>query len=134
MPLRRGRDDVKLPLAYASQKIDDVTVRKVIQLAGQRTLYVIAPDYLASTFAFYARDASVTFHGFVRWEPPEVLGIAGYAGDWSKSSVVGDTLSSIAREGHCFECLDIVADQHARNQGEVHYGRVSQLLNRLEER
>ncbi|GAC1538851.1 MAG: hypothetical protein NVS2B17_13340 [Candidatus Velthaea sp.] len=103
----------------------------VTQADAQKTLYVIAPDYLASTFAYYTRDRRVTSYGFVRWHDAEVFRLAGYETDWNMPSAVSDAVTSIARESIHFRYLDVVADRYAQDHGRVPYGKTWQLLERL---
>lgn len=98
------------------------------------TLYIIAPDYLASTFAFYSRNAHVIPHGFVRWEQPEFFRLSGYSTDWSRADAVRSAVAEVVSGARHYKYLDLIVDDYAQNQGEVPYGKVWQLLKQLEAR
>jgi uncharacterized membrane protein len=102
------------------------------QPPDRRTLYLIAPDYLAPTFAFYARGTN--YRGFVRWRHPEIFQIAGYANDWNEPGALEQTLRAIAAETSRYDRLDLVLDESAHDQGELPYSKVRELLQRLRER
>jgi 4-amino-4-deoxy-L-arabinose transferase-like glycosyltransferase len=99
--------------------------------ADAATLYVLAPDYLASTFAFYARDTAPNVAGFVRWDQPEIFRLAAYAADWNRADAVDRTLARVRAAPARITEVDLVIDDRAGDSGGVPYGRVSDLLARL---
>jgi hypothetical protein len=122
--------------AVAAARIPKSGIRTIVHTprADAQTLYVIAPDYLGSTFAFYARDSRVAFAGFVRWDRPEIFRLAGYAADWNRRDAVARTLERIARAPARVTVIDVVVDDRARDAGSVPYGRVHALLAELRTR
>jgi 4-amino-4-deoxy-L-arabinose transferase-like glycosyltransferase len=122
--------------AFGNSAVPKSGIRSLVRAGplDRSALYVIAPDYDAPTFAFYARDAGVASHGFVRWSHPEIFRLDGYAKDWSTSDAVDGALGEMARESRHYKYLDVLVDEYAHDQGRVFYGKVWQLLNRLERR
>jgi 4-amino-4-deoxy-L-arabinose transferase-like glycosyltransferase len=135
-------------VSAAACAIGDVTAvvhANAIPLSGIRTfvatqplqsttLYVIAPDYLAATFAFYARDTHVRDLGFVQVQHPEVYALQGMQADWGRPSAVADGLRTIAREAGHYRYLDLVINDYAASNAAVAFGKVWQLRNALERR
>jgi 4-amino-4-deoxy-L-arabinose transferase-like glycosyltransferase len=103
------------------------------KLAPQ-SLYVLAPDYLASTFAFYARDAKVDFQGFVRRDHAEIFRLDRYAQDWRDRRAVTQALYTVNLQARKFRYLDVIVDDQARNSGNVEYGKVWRFLGALQKR
>lgn len=93
------------------------------------TLYVIAPDYLGSTFAFYTRNSPVEMQGFVRAKHPEVFRLSHYAADWNDPAAVKDAEQTVALEASRYQYLAFIVDERAQDMGSVPYGKVWQLLN-----
>jgi 4-amino-4-deoxy-L-arabinose transferase-like glycosyltransferase len=98
------------------------------------TLYLVAPDYLAPTFAYYARSLPLTFLGFARVEHPEVLTLDGYRRLWNAPEAVDDALNAVARAAPRYQNLDVIVDQNARNEGRMPYGKTWILLEQLKRR
>jgi hypothetical protein len=111
--------------------IRSIAHRPVVDAA---TLYVIAPDYLASTFAYYARDSRANYAGFVRWDQPEVFRLENYAADWNRTDAVDRTLERIAAAPRRYTLLNIVVDDRARDEGQLAYGRIHEMLHRISAR
>ncbi len=122
--------------AVATSQIPKSGIRSLMHAPGlaARTLYVLAPDYLASTFAYYTRNRPVAYRGFVRWDRPEIFRLAHYAADWDRPDAVDRTLRAIAAQGRNDRVLDVIADAGAGNHGRMAYGKVNLLLRRLGER
>jgi hypothetical protein len=120
--------------AVATSALPKSGIRDLVRAAPPdgSTLYVLAPDYLASTFAFYTRAAPPPSAGFVRWRRPEVFRLAGYAADWNAPDAVDQTLRAIANAPQ--PRLDVIVDARARDSGRVPYGKVQALLDALERR
>jgi len=98
------------------------------------TLYVLAPDYLAPTFAFYARGTPVDTIGFARIEHPELFTLEGYVTLWNDPAAIDDAMNAIARAARDHEFVDYVAEQNVVDHGRMPYRKVWQLLARLRER
>jgi len=98
------------------------------------TLYVVAPDYLASTFAFYARGTPAHPAGFVRWDHPEVFRLAGYVADWNRAAALSEALRAIALAGRRYTFVDVIVDDRAVDAGSIPYGKVTRLVADLRER
>lgn len=95
-------------------------------------LYVIAPDYLASTFYFYARPKQPEMLGFVRLNHPEIFTLQGYADDWNVPGIGDRRLSAIIQAAKHYRYLHFLVDPDASQQGRMPYGDVWLLLQRLE--
>jgi uncharacterized membrane protein len=98
------------------------------------TLYVIAPDYMAATFAFYARNSDVRFIGFPKQRQPEVYEVARDADNWNDPKAVSNALATVRALSQRYAYLDVVADASARDRGRVPYGKTWTLLARLDRR
>lgn len=98
------------------------------------TLYVIAPNYMAATFAFYARNSGVRYSGFVQTDHPEIYRLQDEASAWGKPTVISDEIQMIARESDRYRYLDFVVDDDATNMASIPFGKVWLLLHRLEAR
>ena len=59
-----------------------------------KAVILVAPDYAASSAAFYVRR---TVHGFPRWDGPEFFDIAGDTAAWGDTYAVAHTLGEVAR-------------------------------------
>ncbi|HZY98162.1 MAG TPA: hypothetical protein VFE36_01175 [Candidatus Baltobacteraceae bacterium] len=97
------------------------------------TLYVIAPDYMAATFAFYTRDHPVAYRGFVRVDDPQIFRVEGYARDWTDPHVVERAIATIERDALFFKYVTVVADERALT-AQNPYRQTRRLLRRLETR
>jgi hypothetical protein len=98
------------------------------------TYYLIAPDYAASTFAFYARGASVDYGGFVQRDAPQIFRLDGYAAKWNSPSAVQDALRSLQTDTRGYRYLCLIVDTYAENQGAMPFGKTWQLLAAIEKR
>jgi hypothetical protein len=96
------------------------------------TLYVIAPNYMAATFAFYARDVDVHYGGFAQADHPEIWRRDGEVAAWNKPSAVSDELRVITREAGHYKYLDFIVDDRAANMYSMPFGKVWLLLNQIE--
>lgn len=99
-----------------------------------RALYVIAPDYMAATFAYYVRNRPVPFIGFVRIRDPEFFNARGYARDWNDSSALTNVECYISRASSRYRSLVYVADRGTRDQWHIPYAKTWQLLAFLKAR
>jgi 4-amino-4-deoxy-L-arabinose transferase-like glycosyltransferase len=95
------------------------------------TLYYVAPDYVGSTFAYYARGTGVTVHGFVRERHPEIFRVAGYQKVWNCPDVVDESLSAIAAEQSHYAYLSLIVDPSAQRIRQMPYDKTWQLLAAL---
>jgi hypothetical protein len=99
------------------------------------TLYVIAPDYMAPTFAFYSRGQRVTYTAFVHRDHPEIMVVANYAAAWKASGAVGEAAAALMKESRRFDYLDLIVDAGVGGLSVMHYDReVLALLHVLEAR
>ncbi|HZY98160.1 MAG TPA: hypothetical protein VFE36_01165, partial [Candidatus Baltobacteraceae bacterium] len=96
-----------------------------------QTLYVIAPDYAANEFAYYARDSGARFIGFARIDRPEIFVLDDYEAIWNDPSLIRKILAAIAAEASQFRYVDVVVDDNARDQYRIPFGRVKQLVTAL---
>jgi 4-amino-4-deoxy-L-arabinose transferase-like glycosyltransferase len=124
--------DVQTMLERSSAAKSGIRAFAASHSLSRATLYVIAPDYLAPTFDFYARGAS--FRGFVRWRHPEIFRLEGYAAAWNAPSAVARALRAIAGESGTYRELDLVLDDSAHDEGRIPYGKAQQLLREMRAR
>lgn len=108
-------------------------------LAAQRppdaaTLYVVAPDYLAATAAYYMRDAAPALYGFARDDRPEIFRLDGYAALWNDPGAVARAEAAIERAAKGKRAIVFIVDRYAANEGTIPYGKVWQLLERVRRR
>ncbi|MBV8148786.1 MAG: glycosyltransferase family 39 protein [Candidatus Eremiobacteraeota bacterium] len=121
--------------ALASSAIPKSGIRSFVTegLPGD-TLYVLAPDYLAPTFAYYTRRDPVPFLGFARIEHPESFTLDGYAKLWKAPGAVNDALAAIAGEAREYRYLDVIVDEISRDEGPMPYAKTWALLGQLKSR
>ncbi|HKE38102.1 MAG TPA: glycosyltransferase family 39 protein [Candidatus Baltobacteraceae bacterium] len=98
-----------------------------------RTLYVIAPDYAAPEFAYYARDSGARFIGFARIDRPEIFVLDDYEAIWNDGTLVSKVQAAIASRAAQFRYLDVVVDDNARDQYHIPFSRVRQLITALQQ-
>jgi 4-amino-4-deoxy-L-arabinose transferase-like glycosyltransferase len=96
-----------------------------------QTLYVLAPDYIASSFAFYARGTRTNFLGFARLNHPELYTLDGYEALWAEPALVGRALQTIAYDSQHMGYIDLVVDERARDSYHVPYGKTWTLLRAM---
>jgi hypothetical protein len=97
-----------------------------------RTMFVLAPDFVGPTFGYYFRNTAATFFGFARWDHPELFSPQGYAQLWSARGNVEATADRIreeARRQHARWVLFVHSPR--RNAGQVEYQRADALLDVL---
>lgn len=102
--------------------------------ADGSTVFVLAPDYLAPTFAFYTRGLPVRFLGFARIHHPEIFTLTGYEAMWSAPGAIDDALDAIADEAATgsFQYLDVIVDSEVKDAGYLEYHRTWDLLHAVE--
>jgi hypothetical protein len=66
-----------------------------VLVADPRVVWLIAPDYIASSFGYYTRARRVAYYGFARWDHPELYRLADYAALWQQPHLVESTLTRI---------------------------------------
>jgi hypothetical protein len=110
--------------------------RDVTADAGPETAFLISPDRLAPTFAYYARGLPVVFFGFGRWERPDLFSPQGYAALWSDPDLLDRTLGRVVAlpaAGHTR--LGLVHDDRIDDAGPLRRGTLAtRLLRELERR
>lgn len=94
-------------------------------------LYVIAPDYLAPTFAFYTQTNRPRTLGFVRLLDPEIFILKRYERDWNADDVVDRSFAAIDAAARTHAIVHYVVDAHCADSGRMPYGKVWTLLTRL---
>lgn len=97
-----------------------------------QTLYVVAPDYMAATFAYYARESPVAMRGFVRDDHPEIFRLHDYVADWNRPDAVDAAVTAIVAQAAHYRCIDVLVDAFGRDQAQLPYGKAWQLLHALE--
>jgi|GEM_PF-3297889 len=102
------------------------------QPLDSRTFYLIAPDYLTPTFAFYARDARIGYGAFAQDDRPEIYRLGGQVAAWNRPTAINDSLRMLARKAQRYEFLDFVVDDESTDHAAIPYGKVWQLLHQIE--
>ncbi len=135
---------VLLILLFVGGDVDEVLGNSAIPRSGIRsfaadglrgdTLYVLAPDYLAPTFAYYARNSHVAFLGFARVDHPEILALEGYAAVWQAPDAVDNAVSAVARAAKAYRYVDLIVDDTAGDAASMPYGKTWQFLEKIEGR
>lgn len=79
------------------------------------TLYVLAPDYIASTFVYYDRSLGsrpLRFDAFARQDRPELFRyVDGYANLWNSTDLVGRSTERYLREANGAHFLALVDER-----------------------
>jgi uncharacterized membrane protein len=97
------------------------------------TVYLIAPDYLTATFAYYSRGRERPFIGFVRANGAEIFRVAGYAALWNDPQALPRAECAVMQYPSAgYSHLDYIVDNKAQDQGSVPYGKVWPLLRFLQ--
>lgn len=78
------------------------------------TLYVIVPDYMTATFAFYARHAPVTYTAFGQNHHPEIFRYGRDASIYSPAAV-RNAVIGLRQKARSYGYLDLIVD----NDGDV---------------
>jgi 4-amino-4-deoxy-L-arabinose transferase-like glycosyltransferase len=135
---------VLLILLFVGGDVGNVLANSAIPRSGIRTfaaeglrsdtLYVLAPDYLAPTFAYYARNAHVAFLGFARVDHPEILALEGYAAVWQAPEAVDKAVSVVERTAKTYRYVDVIVDDTANDAANMPYGKTWQFLERIKHR
>lgn len=100
----------------------------------ERTLYVIAPDYMAPDFAYYTRGEDVAFLGFARLEHPEYYVLDGYARLWNDPLIVRRALSTIEGERKRYRYLVVILDAWTHDAHDIPFDKARQLVAELKNR
>jgi hypothetical protein len=104
--------DVEFAVQKASVPKSGIATFAATKMDGS-TLYVIAPDYIAPTFAFYTRSRPVTYRGFIRLSNPHGFPAEGYDAQWGDRAIVDHAVNTILHESKKFHYVVVVADQRA---------------------
>jgi hypothetical protein len=96
------------------------------------TYYLIAPDYLAASFAFYVRPPAITYGAFAQHDRPEIYRLENQVDVWNNPDAVADEMQRLAREARTYRNLDYVVDAHAKDMARIPFGKVWKLLAQLE--
>ncbi len=108
----------------------------VATLRDPRTVYLVAPDYVAATFAYYTRAQQRRLYGFARWDHPEIFEVEHYAERWGVTDLVPATLERIDRlHRDGYRLLVVIrgerAGNHIHDQAAMHYSRTDDLVDAL---
>jgi hypothetical protein len=76
------------------------------------TLYVMVPDAITATFAFYARGPQVAYAAFPQSDHPEIFRYGSEAGLYGPRTV-RDGLVRLSRQARAYEYLDLIVDDTA---------------------
>lgn len=97
-------------------------------------LYIIAPDYMAATFYYYARDRGAPFIGFARIRDPQIFRAAGYEKVWNDPRALARAECTVNALAGRYRSLVFVADSAAQNQWRVPYAKTWELLTFMKAR
>jgi 4-amino-4-deoxy-L-arabinose transferase-like glycosyltransferase len=86
------------------------------------TLYVIAPDYMTATYAFYARDAKVAYTAFGQTDHPEIFRYGRGASIYSPGAV-RNAIIVLGKKASTYAYLDLIVDD-ASDVAKVSRGRL----------
>ncbi len=101
------------------------------------TLYVIVPDYLTATFAFYARDAHVAYAAFPQSDHPEIFKFGNDASPYAPGAVANavNRVSSRARGDDYIDVIvDDTADLEKVSNGRVYRSPTREFLDSMKAR
>jgi hypothetical protein len=101
---------------------------------SEQTLYVIAPDYMAPDFAYYARGKNIQFLGFARLEHPEYYVLDGYARLWNDPLIVEKALTTIQRKRTRYRYLVVIVDSWTHDAHEIPFSKARKLVAKLKDR
>ncbi len=76
------------------------------------TLYVIVPDFMTATFAFYARDAGVAYTAFPQSDHPEIFKFGNDADPYAPR-FVANAVKRIGSRARGYEHIDLIVDDTA---------------------
>jgi hypothetical protein len=101
----------------------------------EKTLYVLSPDVLGSTFGYYTASTPVEFYGFARWARPELFSPQGYTDLWENPALVSDVERHIREKaGEGYQLLALVQQSGTiGDAGRLKLSRANQLLSDLKQ-
>lgn len=101
-----------------------------------KTIYLLNPDFFGPTFGYYFANANPQFHGFARWNHPELFSPRGYAEVWDSPTLLLDTMEHIqAQAMQGYQTLGLIQAKRAiHDGGKVRYSRANDLLAQLKQR
>jgi 4-amino-4-deoxy-L-arabinose transferase-like glycosyltransferase len=98
--------------------------------ARERTLFLVAPDYLGPTFGFYVGTSPrVAEDGFARWDHPEQFSPRRYVELWDAPDLLPATEERIrkaSRDGYAR--LVMIRDADIRDRGRMRFTLVDSLM------
>ena len=109
---------------------------ETIKKGHKGTIFVISPDFLSPTFAYYLRDQDAEFIGFARQNDPEIFSPLGYADYWQRSAL--DQLTSIIQKRRDAGARNLVLVRHrcgtpSQNNGELQYSLANEAADIISE-
>jgi uncharacterized membrane protein len=105
-------------------------VADVVAKSQVKTLYLLSPDYLSPTFGYYTAQFPVQFHGFARWQHPELFSPQGYAKLW-QSTTVSEAQKRIQVAAENLQQLALICETAVQDIGTMPYSKSNQLLSNL---
>ena len=101
----------------------------------KNTVYLLSPDYLGITFAYYFRQQPVQLHGFPDWDRPEIFSPKGHAEEWQSPTLISDAEKQIQEEANkgSLKLALIQKSGIIPDLGEMRYSRANQLLSQLKQ-
>ncbi len=102
-----------------------------------QTLYLLSPDFFGPTFGYYFANTNPEFHGFARWNHPELFSPKGYVELWDSPTLLQDTMQRIqiqADDGAQILALLQAKGSSIRDGGKLKFSRVNDLLTELKQR
>lgn len=101
----------------------------------EKSIYLINPDYLSPTFAYYFPQNPVKIYGVGRWNRPEIFSPQGYAEVWQKPTLISDIEQNLKKEiQNGYIQLFLVQERGViNNLGKMNYSRANEVLPRLKQ-
>ncbi|HVR46690.1 MAG TPA: glycosyltransferase family 39 protein [Candidatus Binatia bacterium] len=105
-------EDVIFALHTAGMPKSGIRTFAVSQPLDAATLYVIAPDDITATFAFYSRDAHVAYTAFPQTDHPEIFKFGHNANAYAPGAVP-DAVNRLVQDARTYEYIDLIVDDTA---------------------
>ena len=101
----------------------------------ENTIYLINPDYLAPTFAYYFAHKPVKFYGVGRWDHPEIFSPQGYVEIWKNPTLISEVEQRIQEKIHNgYRQLVLIQRMGMRvDSGKMKYSVANEVLPRLKQ-
>ncbi|HEY6324935.1 MAG TPA: glycosyltransferase family 39 protein [Candidatus Cybelea sp.] len=130
-------EDVIFAAHTASLPKSGIRTFAMSQPLDPAALYVIAPDDMTATFAFYARDAHVAYAAFPESDHPEIFEFGNGANEYAPGAVT-DAVSGLGSRAGAYEYIDLIVDDTAdvqrQSRGVVYRSPTREFLDAMKAR